>query len=92
MFLGSDFTFCNKNRPCVCICRFFVINFHSPSSLLPQLHDHLTRDMNVLRNRVVRKEVEVYRPCERQACDFGELTDEMRRRDRDLQQLCIKKL
>ena len=68
------------------------MNFDSPSSLLPLLHDHMTRDMNVLRNRCTRKEQELYRPCQRSPCAGGEMTEEMRRKNRDLQQECIKKL
>ena len=56
-----------------------MINFDCPGTPLVNLLDHLQRDLDIIRPRILRKEEEVSRPCEAGPCDFGELDEEKRK-------------
>ncbi|KAI0236850.1 28S ribosomal protein S6, mitochondrial [Lamellibrachia satsuma] len=58
---------------------YFLVNFDSPGTPLISLLDHLQRDLDIIRPRILRKEEEVTRPCEKGPCDFGELDEEKKR-------------
>ena len=60
-------------------CSYFLVNFDSPGTPLISLLDHLQRDLDIIRPRILRKEEEVTRPCEKGPCDFGELDEEKKR-------------
>ncbi len=57
-----------------------MMNFDSQTSLLPILKEHLQRDPDVIRPRILRKEQETGRPCADEPCTFGELTEESRKK------------
>lgn len=59
---------------------YFLINFDGPVEAVKPIKDFMTRDIDIIRPRVLRKENEVGRPCHDGTCDFGELDDEKRRR------------
>ena len=58
--------------------RYIITNFDSNTAALPVLKDYLSKDLDVIRLRLLRKEVEVKRPCEEIPCDFGEINDAIR--------------
>ena len=66
--------------------------FDAPNTILEPVKDHVKRDVDVLRGSVVRKEIITEKPCENHDCDFGELTDEMRKRNHHWYKDLIKKL
>ena len=68
------------------------MNFDAPKSVLSQLHDHLKRDLDVIRGSVFRKEKILSKPCDDHDCDYGELTEDMRRRNNIYFKTLIKKL
>ncbi|KAK2161995.1 hypothetical protein NP493_1548g00001, partial [Ridgeia piscesae] len=71
---------------------YFLVNFDSSGTVLPSLLDHLQRDLDIIRPRVLRKEEEVARPCEKGPCDFGELDEDKRRRVKINLRTLVKKL
>lgn len=75
-----------------CSFSYFLINFDSPADAIKPIKDYMTRDSDIIRPRVLRKEEEVGRPCQDGPCDFGELDDEKRRRLRLNLKNYVKKL
>ena len=59
---------------------YFLIHFECPAKPLRPLLEELRLDTDIIRPRVLRAEAMSSRPCEHRACDFGELTEEKRRR------------
>merc|ERR1712018_317725 len=57
---------------------YFIINFDSPNQAVPEVKNALSEDLDVVRRAVLRREVELGRPCDEKACHFGELTDASR--------------
>ena len=57
-----------------------MVNFDSSVAPLASLRELLNRDLDIVRPRILRKEQELGRPCERAPCEFGELTDDLRQR------------
>ena len=74
------------------IYRYFLVNFDAPKTTLEPLKDHIKRDLDILRGGVIRKHILTEKPCDNHDCDFGELTDEMVRRNSFWQRELITKL
>ena len=68
------------------------MNFDAPKTVLFPLKDHMKRDLDIIRGSLVRKEILTQKPCETHDCDFGELTDDMVKRNSHWFRTCIKKL
>ena len=71
---------------------YYLIEFDSPPSIIEELKDHLSLDLDIVKPRVLRMEEEITRPCQNRPCDFGEMTLESRKRLKADLQNCIKKL
>ncbi|KAL8570935.1 hypothetical protein ACOMHN_023607 [Nucella lapillus] len=52
---------------------YFLVQFDSPTSTLPEVKDELRRDVDIVRHNIFSAENEVVRPCLRGPCQFGEL-------------------
>jgi len=65
---------------CVCATSYFLIHFECPSTPLRTVMAELKLDQDIIRPKMLRAEKMISRPCEHRACDFGELTEEKRRR------------
>ena len=48
-----------------------LVNFDAPGEMLVPLMDELHRDLDGVEARVLRREVEVGRPCQEGPCDWG---------------------
>ena len=59
---------------------YFLIHFESPVEPLRPLMEELKLDMDIIRPRLLRAEEMTTRPCDDRPCDFGELTEQSRRR------------
>ena len=75
----------------LCTFRYFIVHFDSPNTVLAPLHDMVKRDLDIIKAPVFRKEI-LKRPCEEHPCDFGELDDDMRIRNKRWEHEYIKKL
>lgn len=70
---------------------FFLIHFDSSAAGLSEVQSNLRREEDIIRARVLRREVEVGRPCQHGTCDFGEMNDEMRTRLRQQLKTFVQK-
>ncbi|KAK2154699.1 hypothetical protein LSH36_260g05075 [Paralvinella palmiformis] len=59
---------------------YFIVSFDSPSEVLPAMRDHCRRDSDVIRPRILRREMELGRPCDHEQCEFGEMNEDLRKR------------
>lgn len=59
---------------------YVIAHFDSSIESMHTLRSTLSRDTNLIRSKLLRKEEEVSRPCEHGPCDFGEMDNEMRKR------------
>merc|ERR1712141_488893 len=57
---------------------YMLFNFNSPVATLRPVKEILSEDLDVIRSKTLRKEVELGRPCQTKHCHFGELTEEAR--------------
>ena len=71
---------------------YFLMNFDSPPEVPLELMDNLYRDGDIIRRRILRKEEEVGRPCDKGPCDYGELDDDKRKRLRINMKEFVKQL
>ena len=55
-----------------------MVNYDGPPDHLVDLKDYLNRDLDIIRPNILRKEMDVERPCDIGQCFFGELTDDIR--------------
>ena len=68
------------------------MNFDSPSEILYPLKEQMAEDLDIIRPRILRREVEVGRPCDIKHCEFGELSPELRQEYIRDEKKYIKKL
>ena len=61
---------------------FLVMDFDAPVEEIGAISRRIKTDRDLIRRVIMRKSFEAGRPCNDVDCDFGELTDENRERNK----------
>merc|ERR1712170_184512 len=58
---------------------YYLIDFDSSGDSAKNIRESMQRNTDIIRPRILRKELEMARPCEGGSCDFGEMDGEKRK-------------